>query len=145
MDRRLFLLSTLALTACAPLGPRRQPLVCDRGLGETLTRAWAAFGEDGRLDITEATAPELLDRAEGTRSAVVVTGQALLANRLQRLGHVRLEHRWETSAGERKISILVTKGGGLPQWRALRFARWLASEAARPHLKPKMPILFTVP
>ncbi len=145
MDRRLFLLSTLALAACAPLGPRRQPLVCDRGLGEPLTRAWKAFGGEGQLDVAEAAGPELLDRAEATRSSLVVTGQPLLANRLQRLGHVRLEHRWETLAGEQKISILVTKGGGLPQWRAREFARWLASEEAAPHLKPRMPVIFSAP
>ena len=116
-----------------------------RGQGERSTHSIRSVGREGQLDVTEAAGPELLDRAEGTSSSLVVTGQALLANRLQRLGHVRLEHRWETLAGEQKISILVTKGGGLPQWRARKFARWLASEEAAPYLKPKYPVIFSAP
>ena len=85
--------------------------------------------------IHEAGAGELLDRAENEPSALVVTRQSLLANRLQRLGYVRLEHRWQARIGDDTVQLLVTKGGGPAQWRALAFAKWLASDAAAPQLK----------
>lgn len=133
MDRRLFLLSTLALAACSG-EPPRQTVICDPGLGAPLTRAARAYGKAGTLVINEAKFEELLDRAENESSALVVTRQNLLANRLQRLGYVRLEHRWPARIGEDTVQLMVTKGGGPAQWRALKLAKWLASDAAAPVL-----------
>lgn len=128
MDRRLFLLSTFALAACSA-EPPRQTVICDPGLGAVLTRAGKAYGEAGTFVVNEARAEALLDMAEHEASALVVTRQSLLANRLQRLGYVRLEHRWQARIGDETVQVLVTKGGGLAQWRALKLAKWLASEA----------------
>ena len=92
-----------------------------------------------------AAGPEaLLSAAEGESSALVVTRQPLLANRLQRLGFVRLEHRWQADIAGERADLLVTKGVGPAQWRARDFAKWLASDAAAPVLA-KTPVLFTAP
>ena len=128
MDRRLFLLSTFALAGCSG-DPPRQTVICDPGLGAILARAGAVYGEAGVLVLNEVRAEALLEMAEHEASALVATRQSLLANRLQRLGHVRLEHRWQARVGDETVQLLVTKGGGLAQWRALKLAKWLASDA----------------
>ena len=133
MDRRLFILSTLALSACGQTPPR-QTVICDPGLGALLSRAGNAYGKAGLFVLNEARPEELLDRAETEPSALVVTRQSLLANRLQRLGHVRLEHRWQARIGDNSVQLLVTKGIGPAQWRALKLARWLASAETAPVL-----------
>lgn len=136
MDRRLFLLSTFALGACSS-EPARQTVICDPGLGAPLARAGQAYGKAGVLVLNEAKADELLDRAQTEPSALVVTGQGLLANRLQRLAFVRLEHRWPARIGDRTVQVLVTKGLGPAQWRALALAKWLASDEAAPLLQAR--------
>jgi hypothetical protein len=128
MDRRAFLVSTLALAGCGR-AEARQVVICDPGLGSALTRARAGYPEPGALVVSEARPQALLEMAEGEASALVVTRQSLIANRLQRLGHVRLEHRWQASIGGDTVQLLVTRGGGPAQWRALKLAKWLASEA----------------
>lgn len=127
MHRRLFLLSTFALAACSA-APPRQTVICDPGLGAPLTRAGKVYGEAGVFVLNEVRAEALLDMAEHEASSLVVTRQSLLANRLQRLGHVRLEHRWQARIGDETVQVLVAKGGGPAQWRALKLAKWLASE-----------------
>ncbi|MBI5941630.1 MAG: hypothetical protein HY859_14525 [Caulobacterales bacterium] len=136
MDRRLFLLSALSVSACGP-SPPRQTVICDPGLGATLTRASLAYPEPVALVLNEARPEELLDRAETESSALVVTRVGLLANRLQRLAYVRLEHRWQARIGEDVVQLLVTKGMGPGQWRALKLAKWLASEAGAAALAAK--------
>src|SRR3989338_2106956 len=111
MDRRLFLLSTFALAGCSG-DPPRQTVICDPGLGAILARAGAFYGEAGVLVLNEVRAEALLEMAEHEASALVATRQSLLANRLQRLGHVRLEHRWQARGGDEMVQLLVTKGGG---------------------------------
>ena len=133
MDRRLFLVSTFALAGCSG-DTERQTVICDRGLSDVLMRARTAYGREGALVINEAGAGELLDRAENEPSALVVTRQSMVANRLQRLGYVRLEHRWQARVDGGTVEILVTKGWGLDQQRALRLAKWLAGEDAAPLL-----------
>lgn len=133
MDRRLFLLSTLALTGCAG-APPRQTILCDPGLGEILLKALAGAPTPVAPVLNAARPAELLDRAEAEANAIVVTGQGLVANRLQRLGYVRLEHRWPARIGAETLQVLVTKGWGPDQWRALKLAKWLASDAAAPLL-----------
>ncbi|HRD29725.1 MAG TPA: hypothetical protein PLO65_15595 [Caulobacter sp.] len=128
MDRRAFLVSTLALAGCGAASPR-QVVICDPGLGAALMRARARYPQPGALVVSEARPQALLEMAEGERSALVVTRQSLIANRLQRLGHVRLEHRWQARIGKDAVQLLVTRGGGPSQWRALKLARWLASDA----------------
>jgi len=128
MDRRLFLLSTLSLAACGS-SPPRQTVICDPGLGAILTKAGRAYPKPVAFVLNEARPEELLDRAESESSALVVTRVGLLANRLQRLAYVRLEHRWQARIGEDAVQILVTKGIGPDQWRALKLAKWLASDA----------------
>src|SRR3989338_3892236 len=98
MDRRLFLVSTFALAACGP-EPPRQTVICDPGLGSVLTRARGRFPEPGGLVVSEARPQALLGMAEAESSALIVTRQGLIANRLQRLGYVRLEHRWQARIG----------------------------------------------
>ena len=133
MNRRLFLLSTLALAACDGAAPR-QTVLCDPDLGAPLTRALAAAPTPVAPVLTEARPAELLDRAENADNAIIVTGQGLIANRLQRLGYVRLEHRWQAQIGAGTMQVLVTRGWGPDQWRALKLAKWLASDAAAPLL-----------
>lgn len=133
MNRRLFLLSTLALAGCGGEAPR-QTVLCDPGLGQALERALAKAPTAVAPVLTEARVAELLDRAENADNALVVTGQGLIANRLQRLGFVRLEHRWQARIGDGTMQILVTRGWGPDQWRALKLAKWLASDAAAPLL-----------
>ena len=129
MDRRVFLVSTLSLAACGR-EPPRQTVICDPGLGAPLMRAGKAYGKAGAFVLNEAKADELLDRAESEPSALVVTRQSLLANRLQRLAFVRLEHRWQARIGDETVQVLVTKGFGPAQWRALALAKWLAGPEA---------------
>ena len=133
MNRRLFLLSTLALAGCGA-APPRQTVLCDPGLGQALERALARAPTAVAPVLTEAGPAELLDRAENAGDAIVVTGQGLIANRLQRLGFVRLEHRWQARIGAGTMQILVTRGWGPDQWRALKLAKWLASDEAAPLL-----------
>lgn len=133
MNRRLFLLSSFALAGCGS-GPSRQTVLCDPGLGEALTRALAKAPTPVAPVMTEARPAELLDRAESEPDALIVTGQGLIANRLQRLGYVRLEHRWQAQISGGTMQILVTRGWGPDQWRALKLAKWLASDAAAPLL-----------
>lgn len=143
MDRRLFLLSTLALAGCG-LTDSRQMVICDPDLAPALSRALKTRGEPGDGILYGAAPQALLVAAEGEPSALVVTRQSLIANRLQRLGFVRLEHRWQAQIAGETAEIMVTKGMGLAQWRALKLARWLASDAAEPVLA-KTPVLFTAP
>ena len=44
-----------------------------------------------------------------------------------------IEHRWTIDILGESAAVLVTKGG-LEQRRVLRFAKWLASDAAAPFL-----------
>jgi hypothetical protein len=143
MDRRLFLLSTLALAGCGLTDGWRM-VICDPDLAPALGRALKAYGKAGDGMLYGAGPEALLAAAEGESSALVVTRQPLLANRLQRLGFVRLEHRWQADIAGGPVEIVVTKGMGPAQWRALTLARWLASDAAAPALANPAP-LFTVP
>jgi len=133
MNRRLFLLSSLALAGCGA-APPRQTVLCDPGLGDTLAQALTKAPTPVAPVLTEARPAELLDRAEATPNAIVVTGQGLIANRLQRLGYVRLEHRWQAQIGAGTLQILVTRGWGPDQWQALKLAKWLAGDEAAPLL-----------
>ena len=133
MNRRLFLLSTLALGACDG-APPRQIILCDPDLGGPLARTLARAPSPVAPVLTEARPAELLDRAENADNTIIVTGQGLIANRLQRLGYVRLEHRWQARIGAGTMQILVTRGWGPDQWRALKLAKWLASDEAAPLL-----------
>jgi hypothetical protein len=47
---------------------------------------------------------------------------------------VRLEHRWPARIDGETMQILVTRGSGPDQWRALKLAKWLASADAAPLL-----------
>lgn len=133
MDRRVFLLSTLALAGCSG-AVTRQTVLCDTGLGEAVARALSKSPIPVAPVLTESDPAELLDRAESEANTLVVTGQGLIANRLQRLGYVRLEHRWQAQIGAGTMQILVTKGWGPDQWRALKLAKWLAGPEAAPIL-----------
>lgn len=133
MDRRVFLLGAVALSGCS-LGGGPVRGFCDRGLGAALQRAWRGSGEAGDLLTEEMGIRELIEESMAARSAVlVVTRQSLIANRLQRFGQVRLEHRWTVDILGDSAAVLVTKGG-LEQRRLLRFAKWLASDEAAPLL-----------
>jgi len=132
MDRRVFLLGAAALSGCG-IGAKPLRAFSDRGLGEPLLRA--ARGYDARtvLLVEGMGRRELLEEAEKAASVLVVTRESLIANRLQRFGHVRLEHRWTVDILGEPAAVLVTQGG-FEQRRVLRFAKWLASDAAAPFL-----------
>ncbi len=129
MDRRVFLISTLALAGCGN-PPEGQVVVCDHDLAGPLARALKAREPVEPVMLPRASTQALLESAEQTRSALVVTRYSLIANRLQRLGYVRLENRWRAQIGGQTVQIAVTRGGGGAQRRALRLGEWLASEAA---------------
>ena len=133
MDRRIFLLSSLALAGCGG-PPDGQVVICDPALAGPLARALATQDRTPPFILPQASPQALLDPAEKARSALVVTRYSLIANRLQRLGYVRLEHRWQALISDQTVQISVTRGGGQAQRRALRLAKWLASEEAAPLL-----------
>ena len=138
MDRRIFLLSSLALTGCG-VARDGQVAICDPPLAQPLARALASR-DRSPIILPQASPQALLAAAEPARSALVVTRYSLIANRLQRLGIVRLEHRWQARIAGETVQILVTRGGGPDQWRALRLAKWLTSdEAARLLVWPTAP------
>lgn len=133
MDRRVFLLGAAALSGCS-LGGRPVRGFCDTGLAAPLQRAWRGSGEAGDLLVQEMGIRELIDESMAASAVLVVTRQSLIANRLQRFGQVRLEHRWTVDILGDSAAVLVTKGG-LEQRRVLRFAKWLASDEAVPFLQ----------
>ena len=133
MDRRIFLLSGFALAGCGGAS-EGQVVICDPRLAGPLGRALAGQAPAGPIILPRGSPQALLEPAEQQRSALVVTRYSLIANRLQRLGYVRLEHRWQTQIGGQTVQVAVTRGGGASQRRALRLARWLGSEDAAPLL-----------
>jgi len=137
MDRRLFLFSAVALGACTPgATDSRLQAVCDREFAGVIRRAFLAWRTGAEeINIIAVAVRDVADVAMEVRSAVVVTREALHANRLQRLAHVRLERRWQVPIGGARAEVMVTTGQGTGQWGALAFAQWLASPAAAPHLK----------
>lgn len=139
MDRRVFLLGAAALSGCGiGDGPLRG--FCDRGLADPLHHAAIGYGHDTVLLLEQMGRRELLDEAAAAASSVlVVTRESLIANRLQRFGQVRLEHRWTVEILGASAAVLVTRGG-LERRRVLRFAEWLASEEARPWLADGRPV-----
>ena len=133
MDRRIFMLSGFALAGCAGAS-EGQVVICDQTLAAPLGRALGGQDPAGPIILPRASPQALLEPAEQQRSALVVTRYSLIANRLQRLGYVRLEHRWQTQIDGQTVQVAVTRGGGAAQRRALRLARWLVSEDAAPLL-----------
>lgn len=132
MDRRVFLLGAAALSGCGP-GDRPVRGFCDRELAAPLQRAWRGYAAGGDLLTEGMGVRELLEEAGEAASVLVATRESLIANRLQRLGRVRLEHRWTVNILGASAAVLVTKGG-FEQRRVLKFAEWLASDEAAPFL-----------
>lgn len=128
MDRRVFLISAVATPlALGGCGGRTITVICDPELAAPLDRALATRGRATyRL---QGLAPRaLLEAAEAGEGAVVVTREAKLADRLQRLSHVRLQNRWKIEIGGGLAHILATKGAG--EGVAAHLGEWLAGEEA---------------
>lgn len=137
MDRRVFLIaagllaggaSSLTLGGC---GEPTIPVIADPELVPPFDRALASRGRATyRL---EGLGPRpLLERAEAGKGLLVVTREGRLADRLQRLAHVRLQNRWKLDIAGAPVHLLVTKGPG--ERAAIHLAEWLASEEAAPYL-----------
>ncbi len=104
-------------------------VVCDPELLPALDRALATRGRATyRLD--GLAAKPLLARAEAETGLLVVTREPKLADRLQRLGLVRIQNRWKLDLGEAPAHLVATTGAG--EAAAARLAKWLTGdEAAR--------------
>ncbi len=141
LGRRLFLsglaLSTTGLWACDIGEAAVLSIVCDPDLAEPVGRALLAWPElrGGRHGLDSDPSERALgQKMEALRGGLVATREPKQANRLQRLGLSRLEHRWTRDIKGGPAILLVTRGPSGPQGRAVRFARWLASPAADPAL-----------
>lgn len=127
MDRRVFLVGTLALGGCGLLGPRTVGVVCDPDLTPALTRALTTRG--AKTYRLEGLAPKaILDRAETTSGLIVISAEPKLTDRLQRLGFARLQNRWKLEIGGTPVHMVVTEGAG--EAAAAHLAKWLAGEEA---------------
>ncbi len=145
MDRRVFILGTLAAAGCGPAGARRLDIVCDPGLEVYLARAVAAYGREDGYTLTVCTPQDLLRRVEARQADLVVTREGRIADRLQRLGQARLNDRWKASIQGDQVHILAIRKGDARR-RALALGEWLASEEGARHLTiAATPILFTAP
>jgi|GEM_PF-4422515 len=135
MDRRVFLVFAVAASwTLGGCGGRVTPVICDTDLVAPLDRALATRGRSTyRL---EGLGPRpLLDAAEAGEGAIIVTREGKLADRLQRLSHVRLQNRWELRIGGGPVHVLATKGSG--ERMAIHLGEWLASEEAAPLLNAR--------
>lgn len=130
MDRRLFIAGTLTLVGCGAGSGGRVDLVCDPDLEAPLRLALAARGEaGGSAVITPAGPQELLGRAAAAEADLVVTREVRIADRLQRLGHARLEHRWRIDIDGPPIIVLAIREGR-GHGRAVRLGKWLSGPEA---------------
>jgi hypothetical protein len=139
--RRWFLsglaVSTAGLWACDRGEAALLAMVCDPDLVDPVQRAllvWPELRAGRRRMVSDRSERALGQKMESLRGGLVVTREPRQANRLQRLGLSRLEHRWTRDIAGAPAILLVTRGDPGPQGRALRFARWLASPAAEPAL-----------
>lgn len=127
MDRRVFLVTTLALGGCGLLGGRTIDVVCDPGLAAALDRALVTRG--ARTYRLAGLSPKaMLDRAETAPGLIVVSAEPKLTDRLQRLGFARLQNRWRFQIGGAPAHMVVTEGAG--EAAAVHLAKWLAGDEA---------------
>ncbi|MDP2151352.1 MAG: hypothetical protein Q8K13_17110 [Parvibaculum sp.] len=130
MDRRLFLLALGAVAGCARGGPG-PAVVCDPDLVAPLNAALAAWvrkGEASTFTLDGADPRALLAAGEAGSGAVIATREPMLADRLQRYGHARLQNRFKPRIGGGEVQVVVTRGPGEAAGAA--FAGWLASDEA---------------
>jgi hypothetical protein len=130
MDRRLFLLALGAVAGCAR-GGAGPAVVCDPDLVKPLNAALAAWvrkGEASAFSLQAADPRALLAAGEAGSGAVIATREPMLADRLQRYGHARLQNRFKPRIGVGEVQVVVTRGAG--EAAGARFAEWLASDEA---------------
>jgi hypothetical protein len=130
MDRRLFLLALGAVAGCAP-GGTALAVVCDPDLVAPLNAALAAWvrkGEATAFTLEAAGAKALLAAGEARAGAVIATREPLLADRLQRYGHARLQDRFKPTIGAGEVQVLATRGPG--ERAGAAFAKWLTTDEA---------------
>lgn len=145
MDRRVFILATLATAGCGLTGDRSLDIVCDPGLEIPLARALAVHGIESGYSLTVCMPQEILRRVEGRMADLVVTREGKIADRLQRLGQARLNDRWTASILGVKVQILATRDGDAHR-KAVALGEWLSGDEAARHLAmTPTPILFTAP
>jgi hypothetical protein len=135
MDRRVFFLTALvAPLALAGCGGAPTPVVCDPDLAPALDRALASRGR-ATYRLEALTARPLLARAEASGGLLVATREPKLADRLQRLGLVRIQNRWKLEVGGAPVHLVVTTGAG--EAAAAHLAKWLAGEEAARRLSDR--------
>ena len=127
------LVAAAGLAGCGLGPPARLSVVCDMDLRLPLIHAAALWPDrrDGSYAVdSDPTERALGQRMEGLDGGLVATREPKQANRLQRMGLARLDHRWTRPLGGGEIILIATRGDFWPQGRAIAFARWLASPAA---------------
>ncbi len=141
MLRRTFfqsgLVAAAGLAGCGLGPPAGLTVVCDMDLRLPLIHAAALWPDrrNGPYDVrSDQTERALGLRMEALDGGLVVTREPKQANRLQRMGLARLDHRWTRTLGGGEIILIATRGDFRRQSRAIAFARWLASPAADPAL-----------
>ncbi len=130
MDRRLFLAGAAALAGCAG-GGSGPVVVCDPDLVAPLNAALAAWvrkGEATDFTLDAADAKALLAAGESGAGAVIATREPMLADRLQRYGHARLQNRFKPRIGAGEVQVVATRGPG--EGAGVTFARWLTTDEA---------------
>ena len=130
MDRRLFLLALGAVAGCARGGPG-PAVVCDPDLVAPLNAALAAWvrkGEASAFTLETADPRALLAAGEAGSGTVIATREPMLADRLQRYGHARLQNRFKPRIGAGEVQVVATRGPGEAAGAA--FAKWLMTDEA---------------
>jgi hypothetical protein len=130
MDRRLFLLALGAVAGCAP-ARAGLAVVCDPDLVAPLNvalAAWVRKGEATAFTVEAAGAKALLAAGEARAGAVIATREPLLADRLQRYGHARLQDRFKPRIGAGEVQVLATRGPG--EGAGAAFGKWLTTDEA---------------
>ncbi|HYE47377.1 MAG TPA: hypothetical protein VEA44_16555 [Caulobacter sp.] len=155
MRRRTLLLATLSLplAACGLLPPEPLAIVCDADLVaalETAAKAWPGRRGAAVEVATDISERELGERMEALRGGLIATREPKQANRIQRLGLARLEHRWTREIAGGPVQLVATRGDYRSEQGAIAFAKWLASpEADRfvdaPAATPMRLTLWTAP
>jgi hypothetical protein len=155
MRRRSILLASLALplAACGLMPPPTLVIVCDPDLAgalETAANAWPGRRGGEVQIVTDISKRELGLKMEALRGGLIATREPKQADRIQRLGLAKLEHRWDRQIAGGPVQLVVPRGDFLAEHAAIGFAKWLASPEAdrfvdQPAATPMRLTLWTAP